>query len=244
MLTWCLQFKAPSFWISREIWSPEVMCWTVVKESLLLCSPNIPRGYQAACCTVHSTYWSVINHSHLGTVGCVYCIFFCDCGIWNTRSPWMSHRGFFPRLDLCSTLFVSQHILLKRETLTSVTNHPHTSFTLHTPPSLTLLILLSLFAKYSVVPGSPQRQAAGGHAQQQPLSSPETGWRHCSPPRWFCDTHQHIRWYIASSKEWTVRGCRRTQTHLLFMFEKPRGVLERVRTSDANNRWSADGRVV
>lgn len=41
-----------------------------------------------------------------------------------------------------------------------------------------------------------------------------------------------------------MRGCRRARTHLLFMFEKTEGVLERVRTSDANNRWLADGGVV
>lgn len=176
----------------------------------------------------------------------MYCILLCDCGIWNALSPWMSHRGVLPWLDLCSMLFVSQHILLKRETFTSVTNHPRASFTLHTPPSLTLLILRSLFAKYSVLPGSPQRQAAGGHAQQQPLSSPETGWRHCSPPRWFCDTHQHIHtpvWYITSSRDWTVCGCRRSDSPFVYVW-KAEGVRERVRTSDANNRRLADGRVV
>lgn len=81
-------------------------------------------------------------------------------------------------------------------------------------------MLLSLFAKYCVLPGSPQSQAADGHAQRHPPSSSESGWRHCSSPRWFCDTRQHFHtpmWFITSD----ISVCRHTQAHLcLFLKDR------------------------
>lgn len=234
-----------SFWISKEIWSPEVMCWTVVKESLgELGSPNILSGYQAACCTVRSTYWGV--HSHLGAIGYMYYSFLCDYGIWSTLSPWMSHRGFLPRLDLCSTLFVTQHILLSRETFTSVTNHPHTSFTIHTPPYLTLLILLSLFAKYSVVPDVPT-EAGSGRAcpAAAPAPPPSRDWLtpllSSQVILWHTSTHSHTSVIYRIEQG---MNCVWMQAHTDSPFVyvwKTDGVPERVRTSDANNQWLADG---
>lgn len=184
--------------------------------------------------------WRAVNLWHTVAL-------FCTRGIWNTQSVthsllW-SHRGYCS-VDGIFMMFVSCRLSL--EELTSVTpTHTHT-VPLSTPDHPSLSILLSLFAKYCLLPVSQQGPAAIGHARHQPSSSSERSWRHRSAPRWFCDAHQYVLApiaYISSDQQLSVDRARFAQKHArapLFLFERLR---QRWRNRDANDEYLADSRM-
>lgn len=152
----------------REIRSYKVMCRTVVKEKIC-CSTGIFGMVTRQAVLLCVALWRVVNLCHLGTIGSTYCSrFMCLWHLEHTASHTVSMNE--SQISLSSLAGSLWYDVCIPAHLFSTGTHSHlwfSTYPLHSlciPAYLSLSILLSLFAKYSTLPGSPKRQTAGGHA--------------------------------------------------------------------------------
>lgn len=147
------------------------MCWTVVKESLLLRSPNIASGYQAACCTVHSTYWSVINHSH------VLYLFMWLWHLEHSLHEWVTEASSFDWISVVCCLYPS--ISFSRGRPSHLWLTPPTHFIHYPHPSLSDSPYLAL--TLCQIQCSPRFPTEAGSRRACPAAAPVLPWDWLTP---------------------------------------------------------------